>query len=66
MAFPDLDLTVPVEKAIHEQLQNLLQEIWDKHKVCVNELRPNWFDVSDMGESKMLLTGLELKTTTKT
>jgi len=60
-----LELHVSVEKAIHEVLQKVLQEIWDDHKLCVIEISVDWFDASTPAEPKMMLTGLDMRSTTK-
>ena len=65
MAKSDLQLTVSVEKAIHNALQEVLRDIWDKHQVCVRDISPEWVDRSTFGEQKMALTGLDMRTTTK-
>ena len=65
MAKADLELKVSVEKAIHEGLQEVLQQIWDDHKVCVREISVDWVDVSTPAEPRMLLTSLDMRTSTK-
>lgn len=65
MAKADLELNVSVEKAIHEGLQKVLQQIWDDYKVCVREISVDWVDVSTPAEPKMMLTSLDMRSTTK-
>lgn len=65
MAKADLELKVSVEKAIHEGLQKVLQQIWDDHKVCVRDISVDWVDVSTPAEPKMMMTSLDMRSTTK-
>ena len=61
----DLKMAVSVEKAIHSALQEALQNIWDKFGVRVDDLSADWVNVSSPAEPKMMLTGINMRTTTK-
>lgn len=58
-------ITVAVEKAAHDAMRELAQAIWDKHGVCVRGVRFSWVDVSGMGDTRLLVTDVELETLMK-
>ena len=54
-----------VENEIHEGLQKAIQQIWDEYKVCIRTISVQWIDLSNATESRMILTGLDMGTSTK-
>jgi len=61
----NLKAKISVEKEIHTALQNILQEIWNKYAVRIDDLSADWVDVSTPGTPEMVLTGINMRTTTK-
>lgn len=59
------EITVTVEKAVHDALRELAQAAWDKHGVCVQSVQFSWVDVSTPGEPKLIVTEVEAYTLTK-
>ena len=59
------EVTVAVEKAVHNSLREMAQAIWDKHGICVRNVHFSWVDVSSPAEPKMLVTEVEAVTLTK-
>ena len=59
------EITVAVEKAVHDALRELAQAGWDKHGVCVQSVRFSWVDVSTTSGPKLLVTDVEAETLTK-
>ena len=59
------EITVAVEKAVHDALRELAQAAWDKHGVCVQSVRFSWFDVSTPAEPRLIVTEVEAETLTK-
>ena len=53
-----------IEKSIHREIHQVLQRIWDDHKICVREIEAEWRDVSTMGKVEMRLASVDLYTTT--
>lgn len=64
MAKADFELKVSLERAIHDGIQQVLQQIWDDHKVCVREISVDWVDASSPADPKMILTRLDMRTST--
>jgi hypothetical protein len=46
------NLTVAVERAIHDAIAELVQEISIQHGVQVTEFRVDWDDISTYGEKR--------------
>ena len=65
MAISDLEIKVSVEKTIHLALQKALQKIWDDHQLCVQSISCDWADTSTYEKYNVLLTGLDINTSTK-
>lgn len=61
----EAEITVAVEKAVHNALRELAQTVWDKHGICVRSVRFSWVDVSSNEEQKMIVTEVEAETLTK-
>lgn len=61
----EMKVDVSLEKAVHQALQNIAQELWDKHGLCVKDVRFEWVDVSTAGEAKMFVTSVDAQTMTK-
>jgi len=59
------EITVAVEKAVHDAMRDLAQATWDQHGACVRSIRLSWADVSGMGEPRLLVTDVEAETLTK-
>ena len=59
------DITVAVERAVHDALRKLAQAVWDKHGVFVHSVRFSWVDTSDPAEPKMIVKEVEVATLTK-
>lgn len=59
------EITVAVEKAVHDALRELAQAAWDKHGVCVQSVRFSWVDVSTPAEPRLIVTEVEAATLTK-
>ena len=59
------EVTVAVEKAVHNALRAMAQAIWDKHGICVRNVHFSWVDVSSAAEHKLLVTDVEAETLTK-
>lgn len=59
------EITVAVEKAVHDALRELAQAAWDKHGVCVQSVRFSWCDVSTPAEPRLIVTEVEAATLTK-
>jgi len=54
-----------VEQAIHEGMQKVIQNIWDEYQICVRTVSVNWVDLSTLEEPRMMVTGLNIETSTK-
>ena len=65
MAKADIEIKYAVEQAIHAKLQSLLQQIWDDHGICIQNLSAKWTDVSSVEDPKMLLDELTMQSNTK-
>ena len=59
------EITVAVEKAVHDALRELAQAAWDKHGVCVKSVRFSWVDVSTPAKPSLIVTEVEAATLTK-
>ena len=59
------EITVAVEKAVHDALRELAQAAWYKHGVCVQSVRFSWVDVSTQAEPRLIVTDVEAATLTK-
>lgn len=59
------EITVAVEKAVHDALRELAQAAWDKHGVCVQSVLFSWVDVSTPAEPRLIVTEVEAATLTK-
>lgn len=60
-----MTVNASTEKAVHDSLRNVLHEIWDKHRICVQSIHTDWIDTSTPSEPGMILRSLELITTSK-
>ena len=55
------DISVSVEREVHAALEDLAQNVWDRHKVRINSVRINWFDAMTAGETKNIVLGCEVE-----
>lgn len=59
------ELTVAVEKAVHNALRETAQAIWDKHGICVRNANFSWTDASTVKGYRLVVTDVEVTTLTK-
>lgn len=58
------DITVSVEKAVHNVMHDAVQAIYDQHGIIVHGVNVEWVDVSTMGQPKMVVTGINVDSRT--
>lgn len=61
----EMKVDISLEKAVHQGLQNIAQELWDTYGLCVKAVSFEWVDVSTPVEVKMLVTSVVAQTMTK-
>lgn len=59
------DLTVAVEKVLHNALQEAAKTIWEKYGVCVEEVTFDWLDIGSASKPDKLLNGLNVRTSSR-
>lgn len=52
---------VSVERAIHAALEDLAQNVWNSHKVRINNVRINWFESVGVDETTNIVLGCEVE-----
>lgn len=55
------DITVAVEKAIHNALLKLVQEAWDNYGIRLEGARFTWIDVSSVDGPKFIATEISAR-----
>jgi len=48
------EVTVAVEKAVHDAMREIAQTIWDKHGICLRNVNFSWVDVSTQAEPRLI------------
>ena len=59
------NITVAVERAVHDSLRQIAEAIWDQHGICLKSVRFSWLEVSTTEKINMLVTEVEAQTLTK-
>lgn len=55
------EISVSVERAIHAVLEDLAQNIWNRHKVRINSVQINWFEAIGVDETTNIVLGCEVE-----
>ena len=55
------EISVSVERAIHAALEDFAQDVWDRHKVRINNVRINWLESVGVKETTNIVLGCEVE-----
>ena len=55
------EINVSIERAVHAALEDLAQNVWDRHKVRINNVRINWFESVGVKETTNIVLGCEVE-----
>lgn len=58
------DISVVVERCVHDTLRDVVQRISDQHGIRVDAFTVRWMNASTAGEEKYLVVGVEAHTAT--
>ena len=55
------EISVSVERAIHKALEDMAQGVWDRHKVRINSVCINWFEVVNAEGTRNIVQGCDIE-----
>ena len=59
------EITVAIEKAVHNAMSEVAQAIYDQHGIKILDAQIEWIDVSSTSEDKALIQHITLRTSTR-
>jgi len=59
------NITVSVERAIHDGLRKFAQHIYDEHRVKIREVQIEWLDTGSLAEPNFTVAEVNVHSTTK-
>lgn len=59
------EVTVAVERAVHNVLREMAQALWNEHGICLKGVRFSWVDLSTPAEPRLTVAEVEAETLTK-
>ena len=57
--------TVMIEKKAHDMIWRLLQDIWEKHRLCITDVSAGWLCIDEIPHPNMILRKLRISSETK-
>jgi len=57
--------TVTVEKKIHNQIRELLENVWTSDQIAISDICVDWINVFGGGKVDMLIDTIKVQTVTK-
>ena len=55
------EFSFSVEREVHAALEDLAQNVWNRHKVRINSVRINWFEAVSAKETTNIVQGCDIE-----
>lgn len=58
------EITVTIERAMHDGLRDLAQKLYDQHGVKLNSANISWYDIGAIGAPRIIVAAIRVDSET--